>query len=115
MVKGYRFDDIDYKLDLTIDDEPLEQTYEAHDVSQDSVDLRSIFAPIRNQGQQGSCASFAVASVIEALRKDSNRYSPAFLYWNARAATNSCDTDDGASLYGVIKARQKIKEYALKS
>jgi C1A family cysteine protease len=101
---GYRFGDIDYKVDLTIDDEPLEQTYEAHSVSQDSVDLRSIFAPIRNQGRQGSCASFAVASVIEALRKDSNRYSPAFLYWNARVATNSCSNDDGASLYGVIKA-----------
>jgi C1A family cysteine protease len=101
---GYRFGDTDYKLDLTIDTEPLEQIYEAHAVSQDSVDLRNIFAPIRNQGQQGSCASFAVASVIEALRKDSNRYSPAFLYWNARVATNSINTDNGASLYGVIKA-----------
>jgi C1A family cysteine protease len=99
----YQFGDGSYKIDLTIDEEPLEHTYEPHSLSISNIDLRNSFAPIRDQGQQGSCASFAVASVIEYLRHDSNRYSPAFLYWNARQAVNSTDKDSGASLYDVIK------------
>jgi C1A family cysteine protease len=99
----YHFGNIGYKLDLTIDVEPLEHTYEPHEVKAESIDLRNIFGAIRDQGRQGSCSSFAVASVIEALRRDSKQYSPAFLYWNARQARNDTDKDTGASLYGIIK------------
>lgn len=101
---GYHFGGTDYRIDLTVDDKPLEQIYQPHEVSINSVDLRNLFGPVRSQGTQGCCAAFAVASVIEALRKDSNRYSPAFLYWNARLSNNETDKDSGASLYGVIKA-----------
>jgi len=105
---GYRFGGTDYKVDLNIDKEPLELIYEPHDVKAESVDLRDVFAPIRNQGKQGSCASFAVSSVIEALRHDSKRYSPAFLYWTAREVNGATNIDSGASLYNVIKgASQK--------
>ncbi len=100
----YRFGGIGYKLDLNIDTEPLEQTYEPHEVRTENVDLRGLFAPIRNQGKQGSCASFAVSSVIEALRRDHQRYSPAYLYWNARERAGKTSADSGASLYDVIKA-----------
>jgi len=101
---GYRFGGIEYKLDLDIDEEPLEQTYEAHDVQTDSIDLRKLFEPIRNQGKQGSCSSFAISSVIEVLRHDKKRYSPAFLYWSSRDAQGTTDKDSGASLYSVIKS-----------
>lgn len=100
----YRFGDTNYKLDLNIDSDALEQIYEPHDVMAESIDLRDRFAPIRNQGQQGSCASFAIASVIEALRHDKKRYSPAFLYWTARESNAATDSDSGATLYDVIKA-----------
>lgn len=104
---GYKFGGTTYKVNLNIDNKPLELTYEAHDVNVENVDLSSQFAPIRNQGKQGSCASFAVSSVIEVLRKDKNRYSPAFLYWSAREETASTNTDSGASLYDVIKGATK--------
>lgn len=105
--EGYNFGGITYKVNLNIDNEPLELTYEAHDVNIDNVDLSSQFAPIRNQGKQGSCASFAVSSVIEVLRGDKKRYSPAFLYWSAREETSTTSTDSGASLYDVIKGATK--------
>lgn len=104
---GYNFGGTNYKVNLNIDKEPLELTYEAHDVSVENVDLSNTFAPIRNQGKQGSCASFAVSSVIESLRGDKKRYSPAFLYWSAREETSSTDSDSGASLYAVIKGATK--------
>lgn len=100
----YIFDDISYKIDLNIDSEPLEKTYKTHEVKADSIDLRDMFGMIRNQGTQGSCCSFAVASVIEALRHDKQTYSPAFLYWNVRAVNNTTDKDTGASIYDVIRA-----------
>ncbi|MGM9815502.1 MAG: C1 family peptidase [Lepagella sp.] len=100
---GYRFGETDFKVNIKIDKEPLEHLYEPHDVKVESMDLSDQFAPIRNQGKQGSCASFAVSSVIEVLRHDRNRYSPAFLYWTAREANGETHADSGASLYDVIK------------
>ncbi|MCM1505072.1 MAG: C1 family peptidase [Muribaculum sp.] len=100
----YRFGGIGYKLDLNIDKQPLEHIYESHNVKATSIDMRNIFAPIRNQETQGCCAAFAVASVIEALLHDSNRYSPAFLYWNARKSLNSTEIDSGATLYEIIRS-----------
>lgn len=102
-INGYKFGGTEYKVDLNIDSEPLELTYEPHDVTVESVDLTNNFAPVRNQGRQGSCASFAVSSVIEAMRKDKRRYSPAFLYWSAREITGNTDRDSGATLLDVIK------------
>lgn len=101
--KEYNFDGIDYKVNLNIDLEPLELIYEPHAVHSPSVDMRKSFMPIRNQGQQGSCSSFAVTSVIEALGKGKKRYSPAFLYWMARESQGTPQTDSGASLYAIIK------------
>lgn len=100
----YHFGDVGYKLDLDIDNEPLETTYKAHAVKVESVDLRNLFRPIRNQGSQGCCASFAIASVIEALAGNNTVYSPAFLYWNARDVHGDTNTDSGATMYDVIKA-----------
>lgn len=99
----YIFGDVSYKLNLNIDEENLEKIYEPHNVSDKNIDLRHKFASIRNQGGQGSCASFAVASVIESLVGAKNHYSPAFLYWNAREINESTNKDTGASLYDVIK------------
>lgn len=99
----YQFGDDSYNLDLDIDTEPLEITYKPHEVKTESVDLRDKFGPIRNQGAQGSCSSFAISSVIEAVCPEDKKLSPAFLYWNARAANGKTDTDSGASLYDVLK------------
>lgn len=100
---AYKFGNTEYKLDLDIDKEPLAEEYIPAGVTRPSVDLRYKFKDIRDQGSQGSCASFAIASVIEAVKKDGNRYSPAFLYWNARQAGNATSKDCGATLNQVIR------------
>ncbi len=102
--KGYHFGGKEYKVDLPIDSQPLALTYEPHDVQEESIDLRDLFAPVRNQGKQGSCAAFAISSVIEIMRSGHNRYSPAFLYWIARENNGTAAADIGASLYDVINA-----------
>ncbi|MCM1071600.1 MAG: C1 family peptidase [[Clostridium] fimetarium] len=101
--RGYRFEGTDYRLDLDIDSEPLPLTYEPGAAPADSVDLRGIFTPVRDQGRQGCSASFAVASVIEAMRRDSKRYSPAFLYWSARQSAGNADSDSGASINEILR------------
>lgn len=101
---GYNFSGTNYKVNLDIDSKPLELIYEPHDTELTNVDLSNKFGPVRDQGKQGCCASFAVSSVIEALRGDKNRYSPAYLYWSARAEKSKTDMDSGASLVDVIKA-----------
>lgn len=100
---NFQFDNTDYKVDLVIDREPLDKEYKPHDVKVNSVDLRNYFGPIRNQGSQGACASFAVSSVIESLAHENLMYSPAFLYWCAREVNNKTESDCGASLHDVIK------------
>jgi C1A family cysteine protease len=68
-------DDIErYRLPASIKEQPLDQTY--HPSSsvkpKKSVDLRKFFSPIKSQGSLGSCSTFAVVSMYEAIM---NRYA----------------------------------------
>lgn len=99
----YSFGDVNYKINLNIDKEPLDRKYEPHDLNEKNVDLRCKFKSIRNQGNQGSCASFAVASVIETMANTDEYYSPAFLYWNSRVRNNSTAIDSDSTLNDIIK------------
>lgn len=52
----------------------------------DTVDLRKFFSPVKNQMNLGSCTSFAVVSMYEALMnrnsvEGENQMSPAYLYF----------------------------------
>lgn len=100
----YSFGGVDYELNLTIDSEPLQLDYTPHAVTIDSIDLRAMFMPVRNQGPQGCCAAFAVSSVIEAMSHSGSHLSPAFLYWNARVINNCTDSDSGTTMLSIIKA-----------
>lgn len=79
-----------YKLIPRLIEEALQESYEPHEVQATSVDLRSNFAAIKDQGQTGSCLSFAVTSVFEYVMRLINRnkkefdLSERFLYYNAR-------------------------------
>lgn len=99
---GYRFGDTDYKVDLQVDTIPLTDTYVPSMVNVANIDLRNRFMSVRNQGSQGCCSAFAVAAVIEAMRNDKRRYSPAFLYWNARVLADNTQVDSGSSINQVI-------------
>lgn len=74
--------------DIEFKEQPLDAKYEPDKalVIKDSVDLRKFFGPIRNQEDLGSCTSFAVASMYEAMMKRNGVesdivLSPGFLYY----------------------------------
>lgn len=72
-----------------------------------SADLKSYFPPIKNQGNQGACASFSLTSVFEYfLSNETHKYedlSEAFVYYNARDLNGKTSEDDGANLHDVIR------------
>lgn len=119
-----KFGDKKFRLLPTVDDIPLEETYEAHDVVAESIDLRENFSAIKNQGQQGSCLSFTLVSIFEYMMKLHNQedcdLSEAFLYYNARNLDEDgtvCEDNgskfvpslDALRMYGI--ASEKVWPY----
>ena len=93
----YNFGQKKFRLLPNIDEEPLGETYEGHDVAAQSADLSGKFTSIKNQGQQGSCLSFTLTSIFEYMLRMSNAVdtdlSEAFLYYNAREMDSTGDVD----------------------
>lgn len=91
----FHFGENKFRLLPNIDQEPLEKTYEAKETKVASIDLRSYFNPIRNQGSQGSCLAHTIASLFEyTIFKDTKKQidlSEAFLYYNARKLDSESD------------------------
>ena len=86
---GYiHFKNQKFRLLPSVEQEPLAETYTAHEVKVRSLDMRSKFTPIKNQGQQGSCLSFTLTSIFEYVMQlnaaQEFDLSEAFLYYNAR-------------------------------
>lgn len=103
---GYCFRGTNYKL-LHVQEEPLEETYSSDNRPiLKSVDLRSFFPPIKNQGSQGACTAFAFTSVYEYILKnkyqDNTDLSEAFVYRNARKRRGNAEEDNGCSLYDAV-------------
>jgi C1A family cysteine protease len=75
-----------------------------------SVDLRDQCPPIEDQGQLGSCTSFASGAAIRVARKRQNLpdfvTSHLFLYFNSRS-NNQKLVDSGATIRDAIKAASK--------
>jgi C1A family cysteine protease len=75
-----------------------------------SVDLRPGCAPIEDQGQLGSCTSFATGAAIRFARKKQGLSdfvtSHLFLYYNSRTK-NTKSVDSGASIRDAIIAAAK--------
>ncbi len=82
------FGDQKFRLLPSVEQEPLKETYSAHEVIAKSLDLRSKFTAIKNQGAQGSCLSFTLTSIFEYVMQLNQAQefdlSEAFLYYNAR-------------------------------
>lgn len=86
-----------YKLLPHEIEEPLQETYQEHEVKVKSVDLRSKFSAVKSQGQQGSCLSFTLTSIFEYMMRINAQedcdLSEAFLYYNARNMDTSGDVN----------------------
>src|SRR5260370_10906613 len=76
-----------------------------------SVDLRDLCPPVEDQGQLGSCTSFAGGAAIRVARKIQGladfTTSHLFLYYNSRSK-NTKSVDAGATIRDTIKSAAKI-------
>lgn len=121
----FHVDDRRYKLLPNTYEDPLQETYQPHEVHAGSLDLRNYFREIQDQGSQGSCLAFALTSVFEFVMRSNNRreeydLSEAFLYYNARKLDpdNSENEDSGSrfnpaidSLYQYGIAKEALCRY----
>ncbi len=93
----YHYKNQKFQLLPSVEQEPLAETYTAHEVNVSSLDLRNSFTPIKNQGQQGSCLAFSLTSIFEYVMQLNKAQdvdlSEAFLYYNARNMDANADTD----------------------
>lgn len=107
--EGYRIGNDIFKP-YTYQETPLEEDYIAPlDIKlPNSVDLRSEFAEIKNQGPQGACSAFSLVSVIEYFIQktlsDKTDLSEAFVYYNARAINDKTEIDEGSTFQDIIKS-----------
>lgn len=103
----FHFNDNEFRIQPdNIEPQILEENFVPVSVSAlpESVDLRSRFNPVRNQGQQNSCVAFSLTSIYEYMvyRKTNELHhlSEAFLYYNARDVDSygdvNVDMDDGS-------------------
>lgn len=89
-------------------EEPLESDYSPSNLNlATSADLRKYFSVIKDQGEQGACASFSLVSVFEYFLSNeiskTEDLSEAFVYYNARERAGDTNSDSGATLQNIIK------------
>ncbi|MGM9691734.1 MAG: C1 family peptidase [Alloprevotella sp.] len=97
-----------YRFDAEHQEAKFDESYQPRPVTEQSVDLREYFAPIKDQGQIGACTVFAVTSIFEYIIKKSTQNVPdlseSFVYYNVRRAKGEERTDTGSSFQDVIKS-----------
>ena len=69
----------------------------------DHVDRMSLFRPIRDQGQEGDCTGFGTTGAVETATKCPT-LSAQFVYFNARVAEATQDSDSGASVGDAVES-----------
>ncbi len=116
----FHFGEHDFRLMPTLVEEPLEETYEPpkNIILPESIDLRSNFTHIKNQGSQGSCLAHALTSIFEYAVKlntaKSVDLSEAFLYYNARKMDTTGDVDTTTDIGSRVKpAIASLMEYGI--
>lgn len=73
-----------------------------------SIDLRSVFPPIKDQMSLGCCTGFGTTYLWEFLDKKNglpyNRFSELFMYYNEREEEGTILSDEGANIRDGIRA-----------
>jgi C1A family cysteine protease len=97
-----------YALGADITNDPGVTLDEAYDTQAlpVKIDLRKDMSPVRNQGNFGSCTSFATMGLQEYLLKKQGRYTPqapAFNWYQSRRQTGSKGKDDGVPTEFAVK------------
>lgn len=113
----FHFQGHDYRLMPDLKQELLEETFQPQPGKYipESIDLRSGFRPIQNQGSQGSCLAHALTAIYEyAIKLNTGKeldLSEAFLYYNAREMDKTGDvsilTDIGSRVRPAIESLGK--------
>lgn len=103
---GFVVDDNLYHFDIKHEELKFEETYEAHEVKEKSVDLKDYFTKVKDQGQIGACTVFAISSIYEYILKRSSGVetdlSESFVYYNVRHLDGKELEDTGSSFQDVI-------------
>lgn len=108
---GFVFDNHVYKLQGDVEEHDLDEEYVAIESIASSIDLRSHFTSIKNQGEMGACSVFSLVSIFEYILKKNKQQesdlSEQFVYYNARKIHQMTDCDCGSSLYDVVQTMKK--------
>lgn len=103
---GFVVDDNVYHFDIVHEEVKFNETYDSHEVSHKSVDLRDDFTKIKDQGQIGACTVFSIASIYEYILKKNSQenydLSESFVYYNVRHMDGKELEDTGSSFQDVI-------------
>jgi C1A family cysteine protease len=97
-----------YALGADISKDPgvsLDETFDTQALPT-KIDLRKDMSPVRNQGNFGSCTSFATMGLQEYLLKKQGRYTqqaPAFNWYQSRRQTGSKGVDNGVPTEFAVK------------
>lgn len=107
---GFVFGGDTFKLAHDSVETPLEETYQPTGHHPSSIDLRTNFSPIRNQGKKGACTAFALSSMLECILNNASQtrttcLSPRFLYYNVSdKSADGTPADKGSSFYDNIQS-----------
>lgn len=108
---GFVYDGVTYKLSK-VKEKPLQEDYEADITPKISVDLRTSFPLIKDQGVLGTCSVFSLVSIYEYILKKTERVkdlSERFVYFNIMEESGKME-DCGSSLYDVVES---ISQYGV--
>ena len=102
---GFVYDDVRYRLLGKVIQEPLAEIYDPCGVDiKKSIDLRSAFTPVKDQGEAGSCTIFAITAIYEYLLKKIKAGDPdlseRFVFYNTCVKNNK--PQGGASFKDVL-------------
>lgn len=105
---GFILDGTLYRLDIKHEEVKFDETYVPKRVTERSVDLRSGFAKIKDQGEIGACTVFSITSIFEYILKQNleqeTDLSESFVYYNVRHKDGKENEDTGSSFQDVIRS-----------